>query len=263
VPAARIALYVATLGALALVLRSVLMEPVALWIAASALVAYVALVTSGTLILRLGMFADVTWRGPRDARGVALTFDDGPHPTHTLEVLDALDRASVKATFFVIGRKALAHPEIVRAIRARGHSVGVHSFTHDRLFSLRSLAFVRRDLRRAVETLEAITGERPVLFRPPIGHTSNRIARAAEELDLDIVGWSVRGVDGLRGASADRVAARVVPRLRDGVIVLLHDAAERDDFRPASIEALPKILAAMSRRALPGVPVDAWVDPHE
>lgn len=258
-PAARIALYVATLGALALVLRSLLMAPVALSIAAPALVGYVALVTCGTLFLRLGMFADVTWRGPRDARGVALTFDDGPHPTHTLEVLELLDRASVKATFFVIGRKALAHPEIVRVIRARGHSVGVHSFAHDRLFSLRSLAFVRGDLRRAVETIESITGERPVLFRPPVGHTSSRIAKAAQELELEFVGWSVRGVDGLRGARAERVAARVVPKLRDGAIVLLHDAAERDDFRPASLDALPKILAAMSRRALPGVRVDTWV----
>jgi peptidoglycan/xylan/chitin deacetylase (PgdA/CDA1 family) len=260
VPAARIALYVATFGAFALVVRSLIIQPVALWVAAPALVGYVALVTCGTLFLRLGMFVDVTWRGPRDARGVALTFDDGPHPAHTLEVLELLDRASVKATFFIIGRKALEHPEIVRAIRARGHSVGVHSFAHDRLFSLRSLAFVRRDLKRAVETIEAITGERPVLFRPPVGHTSSRIAKAAAELELDFVGWSVRGLDGLRGASANRVAARVVPKLRDGAIVLLHDAAERDDVRPASIEALPKILDAMSRRALPGVRVDAWVD---
>lgn len=258
-PPARIALYVATIGALALIVRSVVLGPIPLAVAALALGAYVALVTAGTLFLRLGMFADVTWRGPKDARGVALTFDDGPSPEHTPKILDLLDAAGVRATFFVIGRKAERHPELVRAIRARGHAVGVHGFAHDRLFSLRSPRFVREDLGRAVAVLEEITGEPPVLFRPPIGHTSARIAKVAGELGLACVGWSVRGVDGLRGARPERVAARVVPKLRDGAIVLLHDAAERDDFKPASLEALPRILAAMERKNLPGVTVEAWV----
>jgi peptidoglycan/xylan/chitin deacetylase (PgdA/CDA1 family) len=76
-----------------------------------------------------------------------------------------------------------------------------------------------------------------------------------------VVGWSVRAVDGWSGAHPERVAARVVPRLEDGAIVLLHDAAERDDFRPASLDALPRILSAMRARDLPGVRIDAWIAP--
>lgn len=258
-PLARVLLYVATIGALALVARSLFMGIVALDVALIALGIYVALVTCGTLVLRLGMFADVTSRGPDDARGVALTFDDGPNPETTPAVLELLDEAGVKATFFVIGKKAEAHPDLVRMIHERGHSIGVHSFAHDRLFSLRTMAFVRRDLERSIEVIEAITGERPTLFRPPMGHTSARLVRAADDLDLRFVGWSVRGIDGLASARAERVAARILPKLRDGAIVLMHDAAERDDFRPVSLDVLPAVLSAMDRKDLRGVRVDAWV----
>lgn len=257
-PVARITLYVATIAALSLVLRGLVLRPVSLPFALVALTAYVALVLCGVFFLRLGMFVDVVWRGPQKSRGVALTFDDGPSPEHTPRVLDMLDKAKVKATFFVIGRKAEAHPGVVRDILARGHGVGLHSYGHDRLFSLRSLAYVRADLRRGIRALEGITGERPSLFRPPIGHTNPRIAKAALELDLVVVGWSVRALDGLARSRADRVAERVTSRLDHGAIVLLHDAAERDDHEPASLAALPRILAEMRRKKLKGVRVDTW-----
>jgi peptidoglycan-N-acetylglucosamine deacetylase len=141
----------------------------------------------------------------------------------------------------------------------RGHAVGVHGYAHDRLFSLRSPGTVRADLTRAVDTLAGITGERPTLFRPPIGHSTVTIAREATSLELSFVGWSIRALDGMRSASADRVAARVTRRLDHGEIVLLHDAAERDDHVPASLGALPHILEAMRERRLEGVRVDAWM----
>ncbi|WP_437675285.1 polysaccharide deacetylase family protein [Sorangium sp. So ce131] len=259
-PIARALLYAASLGAIALVARSLLVAPVPLAVAGAAIVGYVALLLCGVFFLGLGMFVDVVKRGPPGARGVALTFDDGPSPEHTPRVLDLLDEAGVKATFFVIGRKAEAHPELVREIAARGHAIGLHSHAHDRLFSLRSSRYVARDLARGADVLERLTGARPALFRPPIGHTTPRIARVVEALDLDVIGWSARGFDGLPGAQPEAVAARVIPGLRDGAIVLLHDAAERDDHTPAGVLALPRILAAMSERNLAGVRVDAWLD---
>jgi peptidoglycan/xylan/chitin deacetylase (PgdA/CDA1 family) len=121
---------------------------------------------------------------------------------------------------------------------------------------------VRADLARAVEFLATTTGERPRLYRPAVGQTNPRIARIAGELGLTIVGWSVRGRDGVR-ADAGRVVERVVPRLRDGAIVLLHDAAERDDHEPAAGTALPRILAAMRERGLEPVRLDAWMGTSE
>lgn len=260
VPAARVILYVATIGAVALAARSVLVRPLPLAVALGAIAVYLALVAVGVVVLRLGMFVDAAWRGPTGARGVALTFDDGPSPEHTPRVLDMLEEAGVKATFFLIGRKVDAHPEVARDIVARGHAVGVHGYTHDRFLSLRSPSTVRADLLRAIEAVQRATGERPWMFRPPIGATSPRLAKAVDDLGLTVVGWSARALDGIASARAEAVAARVVPRLRDGAIVLMHDAAERDDHVPASLEALPRVLSAMRRKDLEGVRVDAWIE---
>jgi peptidoglycan/xylan/chitin deacetylase (PgdA/CDA1 family) len=258
-PAARTALYAATAGVLVLTARALLIRPPPLVVAALALLAYAALLLVGVFALRLRMFADAVVRGPRGARGVVLTFDDGPHPGSTPLVLDALDAAQAKATFFVIARKAERHPDLVREILRRGHEVGLHSYAHDRLFALRSAARVRADLVRGIETLTAITGERPALFRPPIGHTNPHIVRVAEALNLTIIGWSVSGRDGLAGAAPQRVLARVRRRLEAGAIVLLHDAAETGDHVPAGARALPEILATMRDARLEVVPLAGWL----
>jgi peptidoglycan-N-acetylglucosamine deacetylase len=258
-PIGRVLLYTASIGALALVVRSIVMGPVSMLVASIAITAYVAIILCGVFFLRLGMFVDVLSRGPDDARGVALTFDDGPSPTSTPKILDLLDAAKVKATFFVIGKKAEAHPDLVREILDRGHAVAMHSYAHHRLFSLKSAGYVREDLRRALRVLEKITGERPVLFRPPIGHTNPTIARVVKELGLEVVGWSVRALDGVAASDPKKVAARVKRGLQDGAIVLMHDAAEREDREPASVKALPAILEVMAARGLAGVRVDAWL----
>ncbi len=260
-PLARILLYVGTAGALSLIGRSVILGPVPLSVTLVALAAYVALLGSGVAFLRLGMFVDVVWRGPAEARGVALTFDDGPSPEHTPQVLALLAGAGVKATFFVIGRKAAPHPDLVRRIAAAGHAIGVHGHTHDRFLTLRSPDTAGDDIAEAIATVEAITGKSPTLYRPPVGLTSPRLSRALSWFDLVVVGWSVRALDGWAGARPERIAARVVPRLKDGAIVLLHDAAERDDRSPASLGALPRILEAMRNKDLPGVSLDAWIAP--
>lgn len=258
-PIGRVLLYTASIGALALVARSIAIGPVSMLVSAIAIGAYMALVLCGVFFLRLGMFVDVIARGPEDARGVALTFDDGPSPRSTPKILDLLDEANAKATFFVIGKKAEAHPDLVREILDRGHAVAMHSYAHHRLFSLKSGRYVREDLKKALDVLAEITGERPALFRPPIGHTNPTIARVVKELGLEVIGWSVRALDGVAAADPKKVAARVKRGLRDGAIVLMHDAAEREDREPASVAALPAILDAMAARNLPGVRVDAWL----
>ncbi|APR83701.1 Polysaccharide deacetylase [Minicystis rosea] len=262
-PPARVALYVATVGALSLIARGLVLRPLPFYVPIAAVAGYLLLLGAGIAFLRLGMFVDVVWRGPREARGVALTFDDGPSPEHTPRILDQLDEAGAKATFFVIAKKALAHPDVLRSIAARGHAIGVHGYDHDRLLALRSPARVSDDIEKAIDAVTSITGKRPVLYRPPVGLTSPRVAQALEWFDVTVVGWSVRALDGVKGATSDRVVHRVTRGLRDGAIILLHDAAERDDFRPVSLEALPRILEAMRLRDLEGVRLDTWIGTDE
>jgi peptidoglycan/xylan/chitin deacetylase (PgdA/CDA1 family) len=257
-PAARLLLYAATAGVLVLAARAVLIEPPPLSISISVAVVYFGFILAGVLVLRLRMFADAIVEGPFAARGVVLTFDDGPDPTTTPRVLDTLDAAGVKATFFIIGKKAAASPELVKDILARGHEVGLHSFSHDRFFSLRDAKGVRRDLELGISTLQAITGARPTFFRPPIGHTNPSIAKVADALDLTIVGWSAAGRDGVGWAKPAAVTARVRRGLRDGAIVALHDAAEKGGREPAGVAALSDILKAIDAEHLDVVPLRSW-----
>lgn len=259
-PPARIAFYVATLGAFALVARSLLLGPLPLWVSIVAMAVYLGLVLGGVFSLRLRMYVDAVLEGPEDARGVALTFDDGPHPVHTRAILAALREAKVRATFFVVGRKVELFPDVVREIAADGHAIGIHSHQHDRLMSIMTPRNAEEDLVKALDAVQGATGERPWMFRPPVGHTSPRLAKAIEKLGLAVVGWSARGYDGLGGADPERVAQRVIGGLADRAIVLLHDAAERDDHDPVAVAALPRILGAMKEKGLPAVRVDAWVE---
>lgn len=258
-PPARAVLYAATVGVVVLAARAALIRPPPVSWAIFAMLAYLALILAGVLLIRLRVFTDAVVRAPAGSRGIVLTFDDGPDPVWTPRVLDALERAGVKATFFVIGEKTEKHPDIVRDVVRRGHAVGLHSYAHDRLFSLRSEARVERDLRRGIEALQRVTGIRPVLFRPPIGHTNPMIARVADKLDLVVIGWTVSGRDGTGGATPASVSARVRRGLRDGVIVLLHDAAERGTHEPAGPRALPGILEAIFAERLTVVPLVDWL----
>ena len=259
-PPARFSFYVLNLAAMGFALRAVLAGPPPWPWTVFAVSLYVACFMGGVLFLRLQIFVDAVLRGPEGAKGVALTFDDGPDPVWTRRTLDALDAAGTKATFFVIGKKAEAHPEIIAEILARGHAVGLHSYGHDRLFAMRGPGTWRRDLKKGIRVLEKLTGERPTLFRPPIGHTNPHVARVLRELRLRVIGWDVGARDGV-AADPEDVAARVLAGATNGSIVLLHDAAERGDRDPAGVIALPAILAGLKERKLDVVPLAGFVEP--
>jgi peptidoglycan/xylan/chitin deacetylase (PgdA/CDA1 family) len=212
--------------------------------------------TTGVVCPSLQMYGHVVLRGPSGRARVALTFDDGPHPVTTRHVLDALAPTRHRATFFVLGEKARRHPDVVREIHAGGHTLAIHGDRHDRFHSFRSSGSVHDGICRASAAVEAATGKRPRFFRPPLGHTSVTTVRGARRAGVTLVGWSARGYDGMRRRNPDAVVARVGRTLCDGTIVLLHDAAEHDDFEPASVPALPRLLALLDERRLTSVGLD-------
>jgi peptidoglycan/xylan/chitin deacetylase (PgdA/CDA1 family) len=260
VPPGRILLWLASLGGLALLARSLLLGPVDPWIALAAFFGYLTVVIVGAMVPQLEMYGDVLCRGLPGAQGAALTFDDGPDPDTTPRVLDALRRAGARATFFVIGEKAERHPEIVRRMVAEGHLVALHGYRHDRLYAFKSPSAVADDIRRAADVVEAATGVRPRWFRPPLGYVSPRTAAGARRAGVEIVGWTARALDGLAGRSPRAVVMRLAPALTDRAILLLHDASERGGSAPAGVAALPDLLAEADRRRLPLVTVDALID---
>jgi peptidoglycan/xylan/chitin deacetylase (PgdA/CDA1 family) len=253
----RLALWTTSAAGLAAGAAALIGAPPSLGLALSGLALEATLATLGVLVPSVGVFGEVFSRGPLERAEVALTFDDGPNPETTPRVLALLAEHGARATFFVVGEKALAHPALLRAIAEAGHAVGVHGHVHDPLYALRSARFVERDIERACAAVERALGAPPVLFRPPIGFVSGAVAVAAERRGLILVGWSARTLDGWRGTPPARVLTRATAALENGAILVLHDAAERDDRVPASLAVLPDLLARLTARGLRAVTVDA------
>jgi peptidoglycan/xylan/chitin deacetylase (PgdA/CDA1 family) len=252
-PFARIVLWVATVGALTLALRSVAIGPPPFWFALAVTFGYLSLCGFGVVFPRCEMFADVIACGPTGDNRVALTFDDGPDPETTPKVLEALRRHGYRATFFVIARKAEQQPELIKAILNEGHELGLHGYEHDRLTAWRVPSRIADDIRRAQEALRVITQQQVFWYRPPIGHVSPRTAAAVRRTDVELVAWSVRCLDGLRGSNPARVLACLRRKLHDGAIVMLHDASERGDFVPATVTLLDELLGSVAERGFTSV----------
>lgn len=183
--------------------------------------------------------------------GVALTFDDGPHPEGTPAILDVLARAGARATFFVVGEQVERRPELVARIARAGHRVALHGYRH-RLQIRLSPAQVREDLARGVAALEDATGNGPTWHRPPYGIYSPAGLRAVRTGGLRPLLWSRWGKDWRRRTTPPRIAARVLRELLPGDVILLHDA----DFYSArgsherTSEALSLIVGELGRRKL-------------
>lgn len=183
------------------------------------------------------------WRGPRDRRRVALTFDDGPDPMWTPRVLELLDRAAVRATFFVIGRRASEAPEIVAAIAARGHEVGNHTWSHRNLW-FTGPRETEAEIARCHELLGTLAGRPPRWFRPPWGMVNAAVFPALLRHRERCVFWSIQP-EGLRPRSGDAQADYVLRHVRPGAIVDLHDAEGVAGAPARLVDALPAIIEGL------------------
>ena len=163
-----------------------------------------------------------------NARAVALTFDDGPNPDATPQILEALAARGVKATFFVLGRHAERWPELVARVGAEGHSIGNHGYYHRKLH-FKSPRYVHEDLALGTRAIEQASGIRPQLFRAPHGFRSPWVTAIARSLGQRTVGWSLGVWDSDR-PGVDAIADRTVNGARPGSILLLHDG---DGYDPA------------------------------
>jgi peptidoglycan/xylan/chitin deacetylase (PgdA/CDA1 family) len=187
----------------------------------------------------VGFFLPVISRRDTVCRAVALTFDDGPDPDVTPQLLELLRRHGVPATFFVAGGRAERHPGLIREILSRGHTLGNHSYHHDPLLMLRSREKLRDEVARTQDVLSAFA-VRPLTFRPPVGITNPRLPGILRELGMYCVNFSCRAFD--RGNR--RIAGLgeiILKKVRPGDIILLHDVA------PKGREGIEEWLAEMER----------------
>lgn len=182
---------------------------------------------------------------------VALTFDDGPDPDVTPKVLDLLDRHAAKASFFCIGQRAVAHPEIVRDIIRRGHSVENHSYRHPYAFACYPPFALRREIEKTQTVLNALTGSRPAFFRAPAGLRSPLLDRVMTQSNLRYTSWTRRGLDCFSRNPA-AILERLIRGLAAGDVLLLHDGscAKARNGEPIVLVVLPPLLEHLTRSGL-------------
>jgi peptidoglycan/xylan/chitin deacetylase (PgdA/CDA1 family) len=186
-----------------------------------------------------------------DPPGVALTFDDGPHPEGTPAVLELLARADRKATFFMIGEQVERRPELARRVLAEGHRVALHGYRHT--LQLRMTAEqVSDDLERGAKVIEDAIGAGLGYHRPPYGIYSSAGLRSARAQGLTPMLWSRWGKDWRKFTTPSRIVARITGGLQPGDVILLHDAdfySSRNSHR-RTVAALELLITELNRRKL-------------
>lgn len=178
--------------------------------------------------IKAGFYIRAYCQCQTDDRIVAVTFDDGPDPHHTPQVLDVLKEYDVKATFFCIGDKVPGNEDLLRRMVAEGHDVGNHSCSHSSWFPLFGQRKMLNDLKNSAQVLEEITGRKITFFRPPFGVTNPTLARVVRQLGYQTIGWSVRSFD-TKGGSVDEIFQRVTRGIEPGAVILLHDRLPQSD----------------------------------
>ncbi|MBW8366229.1 MAG: polysaccharide deacetylase family protein [Rhizobium sp.] len=184
-------------------------------------------------------------------REIALTLDDGPDADVTPRVLDLLDAAGVKASFFCIGWRARTNPALCREIVARGHRVENHGDSHSWAFSAFGPGRMKADIAAAQATLADITGQAPRFFRPTAGLRNPFLDPVLAALDLKLATWTRRGYD-TREGRPDVVLGRLTHNLAAGDILLMHDghAALTPQGQPVVLAVLPALLRTLAEQKL-------------
>jgi peptidoglycan/xylan/chitin deacetylase (PgdA/CDA1 family) len=218
-----------------------LVSPIRWFVLGLLLTAYLVIFILGVSVLKLNFFVKATCRGDPTAKRVALTFDDGPDPAATQNLLEVLRRHQIKAAFFPIGKKAKDNPEMIQRIDQEGHILGNHTFRHAWWTNFLIFGGLDREMKMAQEAIEAATGKVPAYFRPPMGLTNPHLRRAMKKNGLWVVGWDVRPFD--TTASTEKVIRRVLKKIRNGSIIALHDTGRT----PADLVHLTDELAAKIR----------------
>jgi peptidoglycan/xylan/chitin deacetylase (PgdA/CDA1 family) len=191
-----------------------------------------------------------------DASGIALTFDDGPHPSGTPAVLDLLAAADISATFYLVGEQVERWPELAERIAAEGHEVGLHGYRHTLLLR-RTPRGLLRDLLRAAAVIEHATGVAPRSYRPPYGVFNTFALGLVRHRGWEPMLWSRWGRDWGAHERPQDIARRATRSLGGGDVILLHDA---DHYSAPGcwrqmVAALPSILSACAATGLPAVSV--------
>ncbi|MBN9645355.1 MAG: polysaccharide deacetylase family protein [Terrisporobacter othiniensis] len=193
--------------------------------------------------------------GSREEKIIALTFDDGPHPKETHEVLDVLNKYNVKGTFFVVGKHANWYSKpLIRAAK-EGHEIGNHTFTHPDISNLSS-EDIKREIKECEDTLVKLTGKKPTLFRPPYGsYSETKLGEIAKECGYKIILWTTIDAKDWKNPPSSQISDIIINKAKNGDIILLHDYATEN-----TVKALDTIIPEMMKKGYKFVTVSELIN---
>ncbi len=191
----------------------------------------------------------------RDQKMISISFDAAWGNEDTQQLIDILGKYGVKATFFVVGEWVDKYPESVKALSDAGHEVMNHSNDHAHMSKL-SKDEIIADVTACNDKIEAVTGVRPTLIRPPYGEYDDNVISAIRSMDMEPIQWDVDSLD-WKDLQADEITKRVTGKVRPGSIVLFHNAAKHTP------EALPAILENLLQQGYTFVPISQLILPGE
>lgn len=204
---------------------------------------------------RYGM---VVKNGSSKEKVVALTFDDGPHPKYTNQILDILDKYDAKATFFVLGQFAEAYPEIIKRQRKEGHEIGNHTYSHINISKV-SKEKLQEEYEKTQNIIYSLTNNRSKVFRPPYGSFDEKTMDIVETNNSVIVLWSAhQDSKDWSNPEVDKIVNTTLTNVKNGDIILFHDYVYYD--KSHTVEALNKILPELKNRGYRFVTISQLID---
>lgn len=178
------------------------------------------------------------------SKKIALTFDDGPHPRYTKEILEILAEYGIHATFFFVGENVIYYPDTAREVAERGHEIGNHTYTHISPNQKNNGAVLRKELARCEAAIQQVTDTSPKLFRPPQGSWNEELCSIAREREYEIILWNIDTLDWAH-TPAEQISRHVLERVQSGDIILMHDYHSKVC---TTTEALRTIIPALLAR---------------
>lgn len=199
---------------------------------------------------KLSFFGPIISKGKSNKNVVALTFDDGPDPNTTPQLLDLLSKTNTKATFFVTGKKADDFPDLIQRILSEGHLIGNHTYTHDTLIMLKPSSYLRNEIELTQKTLMK-QGVIPLAFRPPVGITNPKLFSILEETNgLYCVNYNRRACDA-GNRRIHHLSNKILKHIKANDIVLLHDTTPKSiSDRPKWFSEIDKLIEGIMDKGL-------------
>ncbi len=191
---------------------------------------------------RYGRADNVYSQVSTEEKVVALTFDDGPHPKYTEEILDILKEYDIKATFFVIGKNVQYNEDIFKRCASEGHEIGNHTFTHAKADKC-SYSGLKDEIEKTENVIFQFSGRHTKVFRPPTGLCDEKCVALSNELGFKTIVWNIDTKDWMH-TSSDKIVSNVLSSVKNGAIILFHDYIDSPSPTPEALRRIiPKLIA--------------------